>query len=98
MSIQCLGQGRVALALGLLASAVPLTASVPEAEKGKVPITTASPEARELYIQGRDLAEKLRATDSHGVIEKAVAKDANFAMGHLALANSAPSAKAFFES
>jgi tetratricopeptide (TPR) repeat protein len=81
-----------------LALATPAAASATQAEAGKVPITTASPEALKLYLEGRDLTEKLRVTDSHSVLEKAVAKDKDFALGHLALANSAPSAKAFFES
>jgi tetratricopeptide (TPR) repeat protein len=100
MSIQALGQGRVAWGLGVLALslAIPSAASAQNAEAGKVPITTASPEALKLYLEGRDLNERLRATDGYAVLEKAVAKDKEFAMGHLALANSAPSAKAFFDS
>jgi tetratricopeptide (TPR) repeat protein len=100
MSIQTFGQGRVAWGLGLLALSLanPTAASVEKTEAAKVTITTASPEALKLYLEGRDLTEKLRATDAHAVLEKAVAKDKDFAMGHLALANSAPSAKAFFDS
>jgi tetratricopeptide (TPR) repeat protein len=100
MSIQALGQGRVAWGLGLLALSLanPSAASAQKPEAGKVPITTTSPDALKLYLEGRDLNEKLRATDGHAVLEKAVAKDKDFAMGHLALANSAPSAKAFFDS
>jgi hypothetical protein len=36
-----------------------LAAQVPATDK--VPITTSSPEARDLYLKGRDLAEWLRA-------------------------------------
>jgi hypothetical protein len=41
----------------------------------KIPITTSSPEARELYLKGRELAEKLRATDARRFYEQAVARD-----------------------
>jgi len=63
----------------------------------KIPVTAKSDEARTLYLQGRDLAEKLRGTDARGYFEKAVAKDADFALAHLGLANTAPSNKAFFD-
>jgi hypothetical protein len=64
--------------------------------KGTIPITTSSAEARNLYLQGRDLAEKLHGT--HALFAKAVAKDPDFALAHLQLANTAPSAKEFFAS
>jgi tetratricopeptide (TPR) repeat protein len=81
-----------------LALVAPAVARGQAADAGKVPITTQSKEALTLYYEGRDLQEKLRATDAHGVLEKAVAKDSSFAMGHLLLANTAPSAKEFFAS
>jgi tetratricopeptide (TPR) repeat protein len=65
---------------------------------GKVPITTPSKEAKDLYLKGRDLSERLRATDAREMLKEAVAKDESFALGHLALANTAPSAKEFFAS
>jgi tetratricopeptide (TPR) repeat protein len=67
------------------------------AQDGKVPITTKSQEARALYLKGRDLQEKLRATDAHEQFRKAVAADKDFALAQLGLANTAPSAKEFFE-
>ena len=54
---------------------------------GKIPITTSSTEARDLYLKGRDLAEKLRATDARRFYEQAVEKDKNFALGYVGLAN-----------
>ncbi|HEY7922071.1 MAG TPA: hypothetical protein VII62_02740, partial [Vicinamibacteria bacterium] len=33
-------------------------------EAGQIPITTSSAEAKQLYLKGRDLQEKLRATDA----------------------------------
>ena len=64
----------------------------------KIPITTSSEEARKLFLQGRDLAEKLRATDARRYFEQAVAKDKTFALAHLSLANTAPTARDFFDS
>jgi len=75
--------------------ALPLWASAaPAAEK--VPITTSSDEARQLYLQGRDAGEKLRAADAHAFYEKAVAKDPSFALAYYGLTNTAPTNQAFF--
>ena len=62
----------------------------------KIPITTSSEEARQLYLQGRDANEKLRGADAYILFEKSVAKDPKFALGYLGLANSAPTNKTFF--
>ena len=79
----------------LLASpAVPQEGKSPA---GKIPITTTSEEARQLYLKSRNLAENLRATDSRAILEQAVAKDPSFALAHLMLANTAGTAKEFFE-
>jgi tetratricopeptide (TPR) repeat protein len=67
----------------------------PTAEK--IPITTSSEKARELYLQGRDLNEKLRATDAHALFQKAVEIDPNFALAYVGLANSSGTAKEFFD-
>lgn len=64
---------------------------------GKIPVTTASDEARTEFLQGRDLSEKLRITDSIAHFEKAASLDPNFALAELSLANSAPTGKEFFE-
>ena len=63
----------------------------------KVPITTASNDARDLYLKGRELAEKLRATDARRFYEQAVAKDPNFALGYLGLANTSGTTKEFID-
>jgi tetratricopeptide (TPR) repeat protein len=63
----------------------------------KVPITTSSTEARDLYLKGRELAEKLRATDARKFYEQAVAKDADFALAHLGLANTAGTTREFID-
>ncbi|HEX6738778.1 MAG TPA: tetratricopeptide repeat protein [Vicinamibacteria bacterium] len=81
----------------LLAAA--LGAALPSAraqDAKKIPITTTSKEALASYLEGRDLFEKLRATDARAALQKAVARDTGFALGHLALANTAPSTQEFF--
>jgi tetratricopeptide (TPR) repeat protein len=64
---------------------------------GKIAITTSSEEARQLYLKGRDLNEKLRATDARVQFEKAIALDPNFALAYVGLANSAGTPKEFFD-
>jgi len=80
----------------LLASLLLAGTALAETGTGKVPITTSSEEARQLYIQGRDLIEKLRAADAYPILEKAVAKDPGFALAYLQLANAAPTNQTFF--
>lgn len=63
----------------------------------KIPVTTASDEARQNYLQGQELLENLEVTDARGFFEKAVAADPNFALGHLRLANTATSPESFLE-
>jgi tetratricopeptide (TPR) repeat protein len=63
----------------------------------KIPITTSSPAARELYLKGRDLLDRLRATDAHALYQEAAAKDGDFALAHLGLANTSATAKEFFD-
>lgn len=63
----------------------------------KIPITSADEEARVLYVQARDLAEKLRATDARKLYEQAVARDRNFALGYVGLANTSGTNKEFVE-
>jgi tetratricopeptide (TPR) repeat protein len=83
--------------LSALLLAGPALTQEAESQKGKIPITTSSEEARQLYLKGRALAENLRATDARGLLQQAVAKDPNFALAHLMLANSAGTAKEFFD-
>jgi tetratricopeptide (TPR) repeat protein len=63
----------------------------------KVPITTPSAEARDLYLKGRDLAEKIRATDARRFYEQAVQKDKTFALGYVGLANTSGTTKEFID-
>jgi tetratricopeptide (TPR) repeat protein len=63
----------------------------------KVPITTSSPNALKEYLRGRDLAEKLRATDARERFAAALAQDPDFALAYLGLANTAPTTAEFFD-
>ncbi|MFY9559042.1 MAG: tetratricopeptide repeat protein [Terriglobales bacterium] len=71
--------------------------SASAAASGKIPITTKSEEARKAFLEGRDLAEKLRAQESVAHFDKAIALDPDFAYAEMARANSAATAKDFFE-
>ncbi len=66
-------------------------------EKDKIPITSTSQQAREYFVQGRDLFERLQVQESRQYFEKAVAEDPNFAMGYLFLSFAQPTNKGFFE-
>jgi tetratricopeptide (TPR) repeat protein len=84
--------------LALVLAALCATAGAAESAKaGKIPVTTASEDARKLYLQGRELSEKLRFTDSRGYFEQALQEDSDFALAYLGLANSAGTAKQFFD-
>ncbi len=64
---------------------------------GKIPITTKSDEARNEYLKGRALADKLLAQDSLAHFDRAIALDPEFAAAELARANASPTAKDFFD-
>ena len=62
----------------------------------KMPISTSSTEALDLYVKGRDLAEKLRVPEARVYFEQAAEKDPDFALVHLALAGTGLSTKDSF--
>lgn len=64
---------------------------------GKLPITTRSDEARQEFLQGRDLSERLLGQESLQHFDKALSLDPEFASAELARANNSPTAKEFFE-
>ena len=72
-------------------------AAPPPPQSTKLPITTASEEARKEFLAGRDLAERLLATDSIQHFDKAIALDPKFAFAELSRANVAPTAQEFFD-
>jgi tetratricopeptide (TPR) repeat protein len=65
------------------------------AERGKVPLTTKSEEARKLYDRGLAFADQLRPHDARQVFQQAAAKDPDFAMVHYQLALNSPTPKEF---
>jgi len=64
---------------------------------GKVPVTTKSEDARNEFLQGRDLSDKLLGQESLQHFDKAIALDPEFASAELARANNSPTPKEFFE-
>lgn len=64
----------------------------------KIQITSKSEEARENFVAGRDLQERLRVAESLPYLKKAVELDPDFALAHMNLALAQPTAKAFFAS
>jgi tetratricopeptide (TPR) repeat protein len=73
------------------------TSASASSENAKIPITTKSEEARNEFLQGRALAEKLQAQDSLAHFDHAIALDPEFASAELARCNASPTAKEFFE-
>ena len=65
------------------------------ADPATLPITTSSPEARALYLEGRDLVERLKGTEAHLKTDQAVKKDPQFALGWLQWANTSGTAQEF---
>jgi tetratricopeptide (TPR) repeat protein len=64
---------------------------------GKIPITTKSEDAKNEFLEGRDLSDKLLGQDSLEHFDKAIALDPEFASAELARATNAPTTKEFFD-
>ncbi len=79
------GVPKIALVLTIGALSL-LQCSLPADKAEKIPITTSSSEALDLFLQGRDLAEKIRFQEALRYFQEAVEEDPNFAMAHLNLA------------
>ena len=90
-----------ALVCGAVVFAMTGAARAESKQKGavaeKVAITTSSEEARQLYLKARDLNEKLRGTDANALFTQAAAKDGNFALAYLGMAQSSGGTKEFFD-
>jgi tetratricopeptide (TPR) repeat protein len=63
------------------------------ANKGKVPVSTKSEEARKLYDEGLVLFDQIRFHDARQKFQQAAAKDPDFAMAHYQLAITSPTNK-----
>ena len=68
-----------------------------EKDSGKIPVTTSSDEARDAFLKGRDLAERLQGQEAKEYFEKAVELDPDFALAWMQLSFTQGSAKEFFE-
>ena len=60
-----------------------LSAQTQQTSKAEMPITTKSEEARQLYLQGRDLRTQYKFKEAATVLDKALALDPDFALAHL---------------
>lgn len=91
-------QRGITLALALLAlGALVLSANLAAAGKGdKIPLSTKSEKARDYFLKGQDLVDRLRGQESIEYFEKAVAEDPNFGLAYLNLALVATSTEGFF--
>ena len=70
-------------------------AAAAPADAGKIPITTTADGARQEFLEGRSLAERLRVTDSIAHFDKAIALDPSFGLAELARANASPTGTEF---
>jgi tetratricopeptide (TPR) repeat protein len=86
----------LSLAAGLACNQAQTSAAA-STNNAKIPITTKSEEAKNEFVQGRDLSDRLLAQDSLQHFQKAVALDPDFASAELAWAGSAPTTNEFFE-
>ncbi len=73
-----------------------LVLGVLHAQDGKIPLSTSSQDARTQFLAGRTLVDNLRLTDAIPFFQRAVELDSGFALAHLYLAQTAPTAKIFF--
>lgn len=64
-------------------------------DEGKIPITTKSEKAKELFIQARDLGEKLRVQEAVDVLNSVISEDPDFAQAYLLRAQGQTSGKDF---
>lgn len=62
----------------------------------KIPVTTTSAEARDIFLKGRQLVDNLRLTDANPLFRKATEIDPQFALAYLYAAQTAPTGKEFF--
>lgn len=91
----------IVVALSVLGACTPMeetkTPVATNVDSGKIPVTTASEDARKAFLQGRDLSEKLLTQDSIQHFDRAISLDPKFALAELSRANVSPTGKEFFE-
>jgi tetratricopeptide (TPR) repeat protein len=74
-----------------------LSGCTKQVDDDKIAITTSSESAKEDFLKGRELFEKLRARESLQFFENAITKDKNFAMAYFYHSLANPTNKGFFE-
>lgn len=79
-----------------LSTLVVLAAGAFAGKGEKIPLTTKSEKARQYFLTGLDLVDRLRGQESTQYFEKAIAEDPDFAMAYLNLATVATNNEAFF--
>ncbi len=67
------------------------------AKSDELPITTASKEARQLFVEGRELAEFYQTEKANDLFKRAIELDPDFALAYLFKAGTSPDAKEFKE-
>ena len=81
----------------ILIGLILFTQCAPKEQEGKITVTTMSSEAKNDFLQGRDLFEKLRQRESLTYFENAIAQDNQFAAAYYYHSLANPTAKGFFE-
>ena len=77
----------------LTACCVTIVACAAIQDDGRIPITTRSTQARDLYLRARAANENLQVHEAHALFGQAVAADSSFALGEYGLAATAPTAR-----
>jgi tetratricopeptide (TPR) repeat protein len=83
--------------ISVLFTLILLTGCSKQEDEGKIAITTMSSKARNDFLKGRDLFEKLRARESLVYFENAFKKDNKFVMAYYYHSLANPTNKGFFE-
>ena len=83
--------------ISILFAFIILSGCTKKEEEGKIAITTTSTEAKDDFLKGRDLFEKLRQQESLKYFEGAFAKDNKLAMAYYYHSLANPTTKGFFE-
>lgn len=78
----------------VLFAALILTSAV-FAASGEIPVTTTSPQARDLFVKARLLSEKFKFADARALYTQALALDSGFALAYRGLAQASPDAKSY---
>jgi tetratricopeptide (TPR) repeat protein len=83
--------------ISVLFTLILLTGCSKQEDEGKIAITTMSSEAKNDFLKGRDLFEKLRARESLEYFENAFSRDNKFVMAYYYHSLANPTNKGFFE-